>query len=90
MSTYEEAFAAKEKFKEDFWKKSPEKYNVVSIGIDVIYTITGDEITDEVETYFVKAFLFDYNDVATLELPKSIDNVEIRYIQVIPLMDEKL
>lgn len=81
MSTYEEAIAAKEKFKEEYWKKAPSKYNAIAIGIDILFTLVEEEITNEVEDYFVKAYLFDLNDKEGL--PPTIDGVEIKYISVI-------
>lgn len=79
MATYEAAFAAKEKLKEQFWSKNPEKFNVISIGIDEMI----DEETDEViiEEYFVSAYLWDISDAT--EFPVDIDGVEVKYHPVI-------
>jgi hypothetical protein len=91
MATLEQAVAAKEKFKAEYWSKNQDKYNAITIGVDIGYdetAITEDEfdaglfetnicITQE---YCVKAFLFDIENA--FELPILIDGVEIRYFDV--------
>jgi len=93
MSSYEEASAAKEKFKELYWKKSPDRFNIIGVGTESFFSIVMDETdqlddleiseTDIVDHFYVRVYLFDINDIVALELPNSIDNVEIRYIPVI-------
>lgn len=86
MATIDQALAAKEKFKANFWKNNPEKYNVISIGVDEIieHTENAEVIT---ETFFVKAFLFEIDDV--INLPDNIDGIEIRYLPVVEIEKDK-
>jgi hypothetical protein len=91
MTTYEEAISAKDKFKAEYWSKNPEQYNVVMIGVDIMYDETNfnsvfadkdEECPDIIldQQYYVKVFLFDMANAE--ELPNSIDEVEIRYLPV--------
>lgn len=86
MHTYEEALAAKKKFKEEYWAKNPERYNIIAIDADMEYNldIETDEAELIMEDFCVKAYLFDMLDVK--DLPAFIDGVEIRYL---PVMKKK-
>lgn len=85
MSTYDEAQAAKEKYKDLYWKKNPEKFNIISIETNVLLVDETDEASDlEIEdNFFIMAYLFDMTDIKTLELPQSMDGVFIKYAPVI-------
>lgn len=90
MATYDQALVAKDKFKELYWKKSPDRFNVIGIGIESFFTIDINDIdlnefneTDIVDHCYVKAYLFDIDDIVALELPDKIDDVEVRYIPVV-------
>jgi hypothetical protein len=78
MSTYDEAETAKNKFKDLYWKKSPDKFNIIAIDADIEYDEEKDEITKE--EYSVKAYLFDMVEAANF--PSSIDGVDIKYLPV--------
>lgn len=97
MASLEEAIAAKDKFKEQFWKNSPEKYNVIGISSNLgeilanISDLSQDESEEEiviVEDYFVVAYLFDINDA--IGLPPTIDGIDIKYFPVIEKDEEKI
>lgn len=79
MATEEQALAAKEKFKEEFWKKDPNKYNIIGIGVEVTFDEEGDDVLDEL--YFVRVYLFNVKDAEGF--PATIDEVEIKYLPVI-------
>lgn len=78
MSTLEEALAAKEKFKEQFWKNSSDKINLIALADHDVY----DEISgDVIDTFFsVKVFFFNMEDAAGL--PNNIDGVQFHYLPV--------
>ena len=79
MATKIEALAARDKFKEEFWTKDPENYNLIMISGSFVY----DEETDDLisEDYNVLAYMFDLKDVENM--PKTIDDVKIEYLPVI-------
>lgn len=91
QNNVEKALTAKDKFKELYWKKNREQFNVIGIGEEYIFNILSAETdpdmfeiseTDVVEVFFVKVYLFDINDVVALNLPSSIDDVDVRYFSV--------
>lgn len=94
MASLDEAVAAKDKFKEQFWKKSPEKYNVIGISSNLGEIFMNVDLSEDdediviVEDYFVVAYLFDVNDI--VDLPATIDGVEIKYLPVIKKDEEKV
>lgn len=75
MATYDQAVAAKDSFKENYWSKSSNLYNIISVGLDMIIDENTEEIL--VEEYYVQAFLFDLSDADGL--PYTILDVPIRY-----------
>ena len=79
MITFEQAEAAKNKFKEFYWKQDKDKFNVLTIGQYIqIEEVEGEEFLDIIDgDYYVKVFLFDLNDAE--ELPVEIDGVEVKY-----------
>lgn len=80
MTTRAEAEEAKEKFKEAFWSKEPDKYNVLGLS-------AYDLDDDETEWYIV-VYLFNIKDAE--ELPDQIDGVYIDYLSVMkPKKEEK-
>lgn len=75
MATYEEAVSAKDKFKNEFWIKDPNIYNIIAIEEDLIYDLITETVIDEI--YYIKVYLFD---MANAEgLPKILDGVDIEY-----------
>jgi hypothetical protein len=77
--TFEQAEAAKDKFKQEYWQQDKDKFNVLAIEqyIELKEIDGGDDIEIIDGDYYVKVFLFDLDDAK--ELPKEIDGVEVKY-----------
>lgn len=75
MANYEEAIAAKKKFKTEYWKKSKDIFNIIMIEALLDYDEEKDELMSE--DYKIKVYLFDITDAE--KLPKNIEGVEIVY-----------
>jgi hypothetical protein len=81
MITFEQAQAARDKFKETYWQHDKDKYNVLAVEqyIEVKETeFEGEEYLDIIDgDHYVKVFLFDLDDAK--DLPIEIDGVEVKY-----------
>lgn len=78
MATLEAAKAAKEIFKQKYWSKNPDIFNIISIN-EIYILDENEDIT--AEEFDIKVYLFDVNDAK--DLPNEIDGVEIRYLPVV-------
>jgi hypothetical protein len=78
MATIEQAVAAKEIFKNNFWKLNPDIFNIITINEQYVLDENDDIIGED---FNIKIYLFDINNGK--DFPSDIDGVEIVYLPVV-------